>query len=379
MNVSKALSAEDYKLLNSFEAIRKKLSDDKFADRLEKPLAYWVLPKDRRLPLAFLGRSVKELLATPFGELSATPGVGHKKINSLVRLLNRAVDEEPAATEFGDRSVGGVASEPRVPRNGKFDPATVSEPLWAQWRETIRRHNLGDEPLGRLAPTLQALPTVIWQTPLSFYLNYDLADIRRLKTYGEKRVRVVLEVFHVVHDVLKDVPEGGHLVIRLVPKAVPPMEAWINQVLQRPNLPDFEETRQNLALPLLNQIKIDAGDTVHELAEGRLGLQAAPQSVRTQSRQMGVTRARVYQMLEECIKLMNVRWPEGKLLLAQLAEKLATDSEGKQSLALCSAIRELLYPTKHNLLDDVAGNKVAGAKNTPRDRVQLAHAGSARD
>src|SRR6476660_8669547 len=130
MKMNKVTSVEDYKIVSSFQSLRKTLLDDKFADRLEKPLAYWALPNDRRLPLAFLGRTVKDLLATPFEELSATPGIGHKKISSLVKLLSRATKDQPPSTPFGmaelsDRKPGATD---RTRGNGvKFDAAMVSE------------------------------------------------------------------------------------------------------------------------------------------------------------------------------------------------------------------------------------------------------------
>src|SRR5215472_628317 len=101
MRMAKASTAEEFQLITSFEAVRKTLLADRFADRLEKPLAYWALPNDRRLPLAFLGRTIKDLLATPFEELSATPGIGQKKISPLVKLLSRATKDHPPAVPFG--------------------------------------------------------------------------------------------------------------------------------------------------------------------------------------------------------------------------------------------------------------------------------------
>ena len=74
--MAKATSAEDYKLITSFEAVKQILLEDRYADRMERPLAFWALPNDRRLPLAFLGRTLGDLLSTPFEELSATPGIG---------------------------------------------------------------------------------------------------------------------------------------------------------------------------------------------------------------------------------------------------------------------------------------------------------------
>ena len=61
-----------------------------------------------------------------------------------------------------------------------------------------------------------------------------------------------------------------------------------------------EEIEQQLIEPLVQQLGIDAGDTVANLARGRLGVGAGAESVRNQSKSLGVTRARVYQMLEEC-------------------------------------------------------------------------------
>src|SRR5271167_4537907 len=56
----KPASAEEYKLIGNFHAVRKTLRQDRFAERLDRPLAYWALPNDRRLPLAFLGRTLRD-------------------------------------------------------------------------------------------------------------------------------------------------------------------------------------------------------------------------------------------------------------------------------------------------------------------------------
>jgi hypothetical protein len=356
MKMNKVTSVEDYKIVSSFQSLRKTLLDDKFADRLEKPLAYWALPNDRRLPLAFLGRTIKDLLATPFEELSATPGIGQKKISSLVKLLSRATKDHPPAVPFGltelnDAKKAATIEKPR--RQGtQFDPSIVSEALWSQWQQTVIEHGLGREKLGRLAPTLQALPTVIWHTPLEHYVNHTVAEIRQLKTHGEKRVRVVLEVFYIVHEMLSGRATEQHLSLRIAPKFIQPIENWIALVLEHPGVPSADEVRKCLAVPLLNQIQIDAGPTIHELSEGRLGINGPPQSVRQQAKRMGVTRARVYQLLEDCSRIMEVRWPEGQQLFAQLDAKFQTETTSQEDLRLFRATRELFYPGKQRLSDE---------------------------
>jgi len=352
MRFNKITSAEDFQLINSFDEVKQRLLEDtKFSDRLDKPLAYWALPNDRRLPLAFLGRTIGDLLATPFDELSATPGIGQKKISSLVTLLNRATKEdagfEPSQAPANDAPADdNFSTKSPLDADGKFDPSLVSEVLWLRWRETVRRHNLGNERLGRLAPTLTDLPTVIWNTPLEFYMGHSLAEIRRLKTHGEKRVRVVLEVFYRVHETL-DLAQGQpHLAIALRPKMVPVLETWGLDRLSSEASLSRSEVMDRLTRPMLQQILTDAGQTVHDLAAGRLGIESAPQSVRMQARNLGVTRARIYQLLEDCQKIMAVRWPEGRAILESLCRKVEEKPGEAEACQLLTATRDLFYAVK---------------------------------
>jgi hypothetical protein len=188
-------------------------------------------------------------------------------------------------------------------------------------------------------------------------MPYSLAEIRALKTHGEKRVSVVLEVFHLVHRILQSSEALGHLTLRLMPKFAIDIENWVNQVLAAESLPDEEALRQNLSLPLLAQAKIDVGDAVYKLAEGRLGVKAKPQAVRAQSRRLGVTRARVYQLLDECGKAMAVRWPEGRELLAKLVEKFDAAGASAEQRELLEATRELFFPAR--FVDDTGEQRAA--------------------
>jgi hypothetical protein len=358
--MTRATSVEDYKLRGSFEAVRRTLLAPERADRLDKPLAYWALPNDRRLPLAFLGRSIRELLDTPFEALCGTPGVGHKKIQSLIKLLHRAAKEghsttsssrrkEPAPVWRIDAPETPEFTEPESGEAGEFDADRVSEALWGRWRETVVRHRLEGQLLGRLAPSLQNLPTVIWRTPLKFYADRTLQEIRSLKTHGEKRVRVVLEVFHAAHRILSEAEADDRLAVRLMPRFAAQVENWIDRVLADEQSPDAGGIESFVAGPLVEQVRIDAGSPVHELAEGRLGIGDAPQSVRLQSRRLGVTRARVYQLLDECGVIMAVRWPEGRTKLRYFQDWL--DSRSTPDAArLCRGVREVFFPDKSHAL-----------------------------
>lgn len=364
--MAKSLSAEDYRLRNGLEAVRRQLLDERFADRLDRSLSYWALAADRRLPLALLDHSVRELLAMPFERLAATAGVGRKKLGSLIMLLQRVTDDSipvpPRAVvpaEIGTAELPAAAAPAPAVVTDDFDPGLVSESMWELWCDSVRRHDLKRERLGRLAPSLLDLPTVIWNTPLSDYCSRTLSEIRKRRTHGEKRVRVVLELFCSIHKLLANVGTHHRLSLRLMPRFISPVEDWLAELASRDTLPDEQEVRQSLALPLLNQIAIDGGSIVQKLAEGRLGIESPPQSVREQARRLHVTRARVYQLLETCGRIMEVRWPEGRVALNYYSERFHECGMEPRALRLFDAARDLFYPQRPSILQSPLATPIA--------------------
>ena len=338
----KAISNDRYRLVGTYERLRKNLADRPDDGRLDKALSYWVLPTDRRLPIAFLDRPLRELLSQPFDELMATPGVGHKKILGFFDLLKRAAKATAPDVPFGLSNSQETSRKQKTTPTGGFDATIVSESLWSQWCETVNRFDLGHEKLGRLAPSLQALPTVIWHSRLEEYADRSLADIRSLKTHGEKRLHAILEVFCTVHEALATATLQENIDLVLVPRFLPPITRWMIDVVGRPDLPPVDELHQHIVKPLVHQIKIDLGDQVAELAATRLCLDENAPSVKQQAETIGVTRARVYQLLEDCAKVMEVRWPEGRWLFAPLATRFgASDPE---TIGLVHGVIDLFFP-----------------------------------
>ncbi len=351
MKSIRTMSVEELQVVSHFEGLRKTLLSEKYADHLEKPLAYWVQPADRRLPLALMGRTLRSLLDAPLSQLSATPGIGPKKMASLVRLLARAANTDPAALppEVLCAAGDGAPSDAGCPAAGPdgFDPANVSEVTWAKWRSSVVRHGLSNEAIGRFAPSLQNMTRVIWNTPLGAYTSSTLAEIREMRTHGEKRIRALLEVFHALDAITAGMGIQPHLTVRILPRRIDQAEHWIGRVLQRPGVPDEQEIFGSFIEPLLEQIRTDATQQVALLAEHRLGVHGSPISVRQAARTMSLTRARVYQLLNEINDIMMVRWPTGRHLVHELRERLQADAaEGNcaTDLAQFYAAVELFYP-----------------------------------
>lgn len=350
----KAISNDRYRLVGTYERLRKSLLERPDDGRLDKALSYWVFPTDRRLPIAFLDRSLRELLALPLDELMATPGVGQKKIMGFFDLLKRASKAASPDAPFGLSAETAKRAKTIPIATGGFDAAIVSESLWAQWCETVHRYGMGAEKLGRLTPSLQSLPTVIWHSRLEEYADRSLADIRSLKTHGEKRVNAILEVFCTVHEALATASLQENLDVVVTPRFIPPLTRWLLESVAQPDLPPVDELHQNVVRPMVNQIGIDLGEQVAGLAAARLCLDENTPSVKQQADAIGVTRARVYQLLEDCAKVMDVRWPEGRWLFAPLATRFG--SSDPETIGLVHGIIDLFFPAQRDASIAAEGN-----------------------
>jgi hypothetical protein len=325
MKMERTSAVVEFRLANRFDSLRKRLHDPELSDRLEKPLAFWAFPDDRRLPLAFLDRKLGELLDTPFEDLYATPGIGRKKIASLVKLLGRAAREDEMEP---DPAIFDVAETEHheLDAEGHFNAAAVSEAIWVHWRQCVREHGLQDEPLGRYAPSLTHLPRVLWRTPLGAYTDLTLAEIRALKTHGEKRVAAVLEVFSAVYKIMGRVSSHDHLDVRIVPSCIRQLQDWVHDSLHRDHVPSEDELAERFLKPALEQVRIDLGEQIAELAAGRVGLNDNEATVRQAAGKLGLTRARVYQLLADVGQAFAVRWPDGPQAVADLHSQMVANA-----------------------------------------------------
>jgi hypothetical protein len=308
-----ATTTVDARQAACFERLKSTLLADKYKDRLAKPLGHWALPNDRRLPQALLGRPLADVLSRPFSEIAATRGIGPKKIESLFVLLSRAAAQQPpgvdlVAARAPDFHVAEIEADPNVddlswtrsvatagdltPLGAEFDAGIVSEALWQVWQRDVLELGVGDLTIGQVVDSLDGVPTVLWQTPL---------------------------------------------------------EKWIERCLASETAPMASEIAAQFAAPLLTQIQRDCGEGVARLAEERLGTMGKPHSVRSQARRLGVTRARIYQLFEQCGKAIEVRWPAGRALTRRLEGELATRTRDGERLRLFNAAVELCYPRRFEL------------------------------
>ena len=341
---------EDVQVVPQYEQLRNLLLQEKYAVHLSKPLAFWALPTDRRLPLILINRTLGDLLKIPFEELCRTPSIGEKKVQSFLTLLARAVN-----TKTEDIPLSAIPDKPDSRASLFLDEADefagstiVSELQWQKWQNTIVDKGLEDEKLGRLCPTLNELTRVIWNSTLSEYCTKTLAEMRDIRTHGEKRVTAILKIFHSICSIISRMENSKHLQVRLVPRNIDLVENWSLQTLIKRGVPGKAEIEANYISPLLTQLKIDASDQICKLAENRIGLQAEVTSIRQAARTLGLARARIYQLLNEINDILMVRWPNGRLITSLLRNKFLHEAKEMQhndpEFAQFHAAAELFFP-----------------------------------
>src|SRR5215469_10280462 len=92
MSTTSSMVAVDFQLVTEFNAVREQLLSRELNGHWEKPLAYWAQTTDRHLPMALVDKTLRYVVETPFKQLSRTPGIGVKKLSSLIMLMSRAAE-----------------------------------------------------------------------------------------------------------------------------------------------------------------------------------------------------------------------------------------------------------------------------------------------
>ena len=338
MNRTSRSVVTDYQLALRFENVRKQLLEASCQEPLERALAFYAVPNDRHLPLALIQRPIRQVLDTPLDELHAVPGIGPRKLGSLIDLLQRAAGASSIAAV--SPAAKGVETESCVAAPHEADVAgAVSEAAWEQWRGTIRRRQFGHETLGRFAASLRQLPRTLWERRLETYLGLTLAELNELRGHGEKRVAAILGIFGKLHELLLRFDEQPHLSVQLLPSFATRLKRWLDYRLEHGELPPLDEVDSFFVAPLLDQLSIDGGEMHVELVRDRLN--PANRGLGSAARRLGLARGRAYELLADTLAIIDVRWPEGRSLAWQLLDRMesrAAPSEATVRMAVATGL-----------------------------------------
>jgi hypothetical protein len=186
---------------------------------------------------------------------------------------------------------------------------------------------------------------VIWRATLASYAAMTLDEIRRLKTHGEKRVQAITAIFGKLYAVL--IEKGTAGLIDVTPRTVDAVDAWAAGVVAGKKQLGLDELRSQFVMPLVEQIRIDAGDATAELVLGRVGWEGPKLSVRRAAMKLRLTRARIYQLLEDAETVVAVRWPRGLARMPELLSKTAEFGQTSDEHTLLKAAAETFFATEY--------------------------------
>ncbi len=303
-------SSQQMQLAARFEELRHTLSQPERSGLWDKRLGFWATAADRNLPLPVITKTLREIVSTEFREIAATPGIGQKKLGGLLMLLERAAATNPAMLPQLEAAV--ELEHEGQKKIADFDLSQINEVVWSEWRETVRRHRLENLPLGRLVSSLRSVPRVMWEVPLGEFAGQTLNQLFARRAFGEKRLRAVWEVFRTIHQTLHGVESDAAVGFILAIRRVIDIQNWILETWQSGEIPSPERLRERFILPIFEQLRQDCVPQAVDLAEQRIGVHDQPRSVQRLAREFHLTRARIYQLFDDQVSALRVRWPTGR-------------------------------------------------------------------
>ncbi|HWB00566.1 MAG TPA: hypothetical protein VG713_18865 [Pirellulales bacterium] len=254
------------------------------------------------MPRPLLAQPLRSVLSASVEELHALPAVGTRKLQTLTVLLQR-IASGPSVAPGGTLSAG--LGDP----GASFDAAALTEANWEAWRQLVRRHLPVDEPLGRFTDSLRQLPRSIWWTPLDWYCRLSLAEMRRLRSHGRKRVAAILRVFNGLRIRLQ--AESGVTTVWRSPR-ISAVEQWMAEIDEHSPAVGLETFEQRFVVPVVEQLAVDLGSRFARLVHAELRSRSGVVPITGQvTGPVGQeSRARIFQVMQNAGTALALRWPD---------------------------------------------------------------------
>jgi hypothetical protein len=304
---------------------------------LKRPCSYWVRNDELSLGKTLLGQSLQDLLRYNFDELKQLDGVGTKKVEKFVAVLRRLTQSSQNHKQN---------YQPKTKKAGEFlTAADISDYEWSLLCDTISSSRFANEPLGRLAPALKQIPTVLWEIPYKDYCKCSLSELRTRKAHGVKRIAAIVSAFRGLSLLIAE----KSIRDRSAP-SLPAFESIEHWVAHAPlsRRCDSRELEAFLANPLMQQMQADLPDLTLQILHERLGWKCRQKTVLELSKKHRLTRARVYQHLEIPTAVLALRWPAGKEVLRRVVNDLQKQYPAERDqpniVKMINLITELLCP-----------------------------------
>jgi hypothetical protein len=139
------------------------------------------------------------------------------------------------------------------------------------------------------------------------------------------------------------------------------LEPWVRGRLESSAPPSEDEIRTAFVAPLLALSRADGGELLADVVNSRLSQSSTVQGL---ARQKGLTRSRLYELWGDAAAIVNIRWPDGQWLVAELHSRLAASDIDAAAKRLFDAAFELWFPLGRD--EDDAPPASAGSRSASR-------------
>ncbi len=331
---------------------------------LDVPLWHWLQSDHLHVPIAWLDRTVREVLRLQLVEIASTPGIGVKKLEKLALAVDRAriAIAQDVSAGFGDtnRSTGDHASESmEFPYRVACDAyvlgakgdclSRLDERGWRGVAQLVRHHGLEDCMLGRFVPSLRELDRALWDAKIATFTGRPLSELWRLQGFGPVRLQQSICQILSVAFVLNALPIRDDMRLSLLAGPIAEANRWLAQLLppERQELPEMQSIRDGFLRPLLMQVENDGNARLGKAVRRRIGDGTQPATLREIGTEFGVTPDRIRTLLEQAAFIVYVRWNEGAYLLQGACAELSDRGDVTEQGQLLKRIQEvLLRPRK---------------------------------
>lgn len=304
------------------------------------PLLRWVQPEDRGVPFALVRQPVGTLLNSSFEQLADTPGVGLRKLAMLIELLERVRESSC------DGSTLAMNSNRHPTMTSKQKTSSLSKrSQWLKDVAAIRRAGLEDVPLGRLAPSLIAIPRSLWETPLSRFTALEYESLFSIPYFGPRRIESVISIVgdtaHIAGQARGSDPLDELVLTPQIQKAQCYLGSWI----QSGKKLIYEAVVRELVGTLMEQLAVDNGRRAVVVACHLLNVPLEREYATNGIDVCGIeemSRPRISQIKNDIYEIFKIRWPQRKDLLDAAIAKAIDLKVDSRIVSLFWGLRELL-------------------------------------
>lgn len=268
---------------------------------------------DRFLPQAIARSTVQEILDLSYDQLDRIPGVGSVKIENMVCVLER----EFARTE--------AAQQRDLPdeRNDSIGASTADAmPPWEECLQRIVDCGLGGTTLGRVVPSLKSIPRLLWSNRFDKYDGLSEREITELDGHGPHSITELKSAFIAVAEHLPASETNGALRIDLTQALIADARARAVDLLSDLSQDGATSKVDELIRCLIRQIERDLHGRAADIAGDCIGIGAPPATLSQAAAHFDLSYERIRQVLGNVREALQLRWPEGRQMLAVLSTHL---------------------------------------------------------